>query len=115
VKHLTFKEYLESKERLRGAITNIPRREGVYTIQKYCKLVVGDSKHTKEYIALKPKQKVLVEWLYDNIDNPTVISIYFEGVKEVNPNTEYETFWDGQKLQKWLIRNTAEKGQDFPS
>ena len=63
-KQLSFKEYLESKEKLREAVDNVPQRTAEYTLRKYCKLVVGENKESKIYVPLKPKQKVLVEaWL----------------------------------------------------
>lgn len=108
-KKLTFKEYLDSKEKLREAVRNTPQREARYTVRKYCKLVVGESKEDKEYINLKPKHNILVEWLYDDIDNPTIVSIKVEGVKDVDPEDEHETFWTGERFQKWLLRNTREE------
>lgn len=108
-KKLTFKEYLESKEKLREAIQNTPQRVAKYHVRKYCKLVVGESKDVKEYISLKPKQTLLVEWLYNDIDDPTIINIKMEGVRDIDPEDEYETFWSGERLQKWLLRNTREE------
>lgn len=106
---LTFKQYLESKEKLREAVSNTPQRAAKYAVRKYCKLVVGESKDSKEYVNLKPKQTILVEWLYDDIDDPTVVNIKFEDVKNVDSSDEYETFWTGERFQKWLLRNTREE------
>lgn len=106
---LTFKEYLESKEKLREALRNTPQRDAEYVVRKYCKLVVGESKEVKEYVALKPNQKILVEWVYNNLDNPTVVGIRFDGVRDIDSEDEFLTYWDGIKLQKWLLRNTREK------
>ena len=108
-KKLTFKEYLASKERLREAITKIPRQTSEYSTRKYCKLVIGESKDSKEYISLKPNQTILVEWLYDNVENPTVLSIKFDNVDNVDPSDEYETFWKGKRLLNWLARNSREQ------
>lgn len=107
-KKLTFKEYLDSKEKLREAAKNTPQQTSEYKVRKYCKLVVGESKVDKEYINLKPKQTIIVEWLYNNIDNPTVVSIKFDGVRNIDPSNEYETFWEGERLLRWLHRNTKE-------
>lgn len=106
---LTFKQYLESKEKLREAVRNTPQRVAEYHVRKYCKLVVGESKEDKEYISLKPKHKILVEWLYADIDNPTIIGIKFDGVKNVDSDEEYDTFWSSERFQKWLLRNTREE------
>lgn len=104
---LSFKEYLDSKEKLREAVTKTPQRVATYNVRKYCKLFVGESKHTRNQIALKPNQKVCVEWLYTNIDNPTIVGLTLEGVSDVDQ--QYETYWDGIKLMKWLTRNTTEE------
>ena len=106
---LTFKDYLDSKEKLREAVLKTPQRTAMYNIRKYCKLIVGESKETKQEISLKPKHKICVEWLYTNVDNPTVVSVMFEGVKEIPVEDQYETYWDGQKLSKWLNRNATEE------
>lgn len=108
-KKLTFKEYLDSKEKLREAVRNVPQRTAEYVVNKYCKLVVGESKDSKEYINLKPKQTILVEWLYTDLDNPDVLRVSFNGANNVNPEDEYETFWEGERLQRWLKRNSQER------
>jgi hypothetical protein len=105
---LTFKEYLESKERLREAIAVTPKQTIQYTVKKYCKLVVGESKDEKEQINLKPNQKIIVEWLYNDIDNPTPKKIIFEGVCPNIDSEDHSTYWQPQKLQKWLLRNTLQ-------
>ena len=109
MKKITFKEYLESKEKLRQAISESPVYTATYSVKKYCKIPVGESKETKEYVALKPKQKVIVEWKYDDIDNPDIISLRFENVKDIATEELYEMFWTGTRLQKWLTTNTREE------
>lgn len=106
---LTFKDYLESKEKLREAVSKTPQRTASYNVRKYCKLIVGESKEAKDQVALKPNHKIVVEWLYTDVDNPTIVSMTFEGVKEVEPDQEYATYWEGSKLMKWLNRNTTEE------
>ena len=107
-KKLTFKEYLESKVKLREAVQNTPQRVARYNVRKYCKLVLGE-KTEKQYVNLKPKQHVLVEWLYDDEDKPTLVGIQFEGVAEVDPEDTFDTYRGGERLQKWLLRNTREE------
>ena len=111
--NLTFKEYLESKERLREAIKVTPQQTTEYAVSKYCKLVVGESKNEKEQINLKPNQTIMVEWLYNDIDNPTPIKIVFEGICPNVDSNEYKTYWQSQKLQSWLKKNTREKNPLF--
>lgn len=108
-KKLTFKEYLDSKQTLREAVNNTPHRVATYQVNRYCKLVIGESKECKQQINLKPKQKILVEWQYDNLENPTIIGINFEGVKDIDSQEQFASYWKGEKLQKWLLRNTREE------
>lgn len=105
---LTFKEYLHSKDRLREAAQNVPERTARYTINKYCKIAIGETKKEKEYINLKPKQFVEVDWLYESIDKPSVISIRFTGVDGITEGEEFSILWGHDRLEKWLTRNTRE-------
>lgn len=111
--NLTFKEYLKSKEKLRAAIKETPQQITEYAVSKYCKLIVGESKDEKEQINLKPNQTIIVEWLYNDIDNPTPIKITFEGVCSNIDSSEYNSYWQPHKLQKWLRKNTTEKNPLF--
>lgn len=106
---LTFKQYIESKTKLlEAAKKSVPQHTAKYCVNKYCKLVVGESKLEKEYINLKPQHTVLVEWLYDDKENPTLIGIKFEGVNDVDPDDEFTSYWGGERLKRWLERNTKE-------
>lgn len=104
---LTFKQYLDSKEKLREALKNTPQRTVEYSVKKYCKIPVGESKEDRLYISLKPKHKIVVEWLYADIDNPTAVNLTFEGSED--KTEKYNTFWQGNKLLKWLQRNAKEE------
>lgn len=105
---LSFKQYLESKEKLREAIKNTPKQQTQYIVKKYCKLVVGESKEERQYISLKPRQIITIDWLYENIKYPTPVGISFN-TAEVTAAEIFQTFWNTSKLHKWLIRNTQEK------
>lgn len=108
-KKLSFKEYMASKEQLlEAAKTNIPEQTVNYSVRKYCKLVLGESKTEKMYIPLKPNHQVSVKWLYDDLENPTPLEIIFNGVVDVPEEERFTTFWEGEKLRKWLDRNTHE-------
>lgn len=106
---LSFKEYLISKQKLREAVLNAPHYTSSYNIKKYCKMVVGESMEDREDISLKPKQSIIVEWLYDNMASPTILNVRFEGVENIDPDEEFETVWTGERLLKWLTRNTTER------
>ena len=106
---LTFKEYIESKTKLLEAVSNTPKQTSTYTVKKYCKLVVGESKQDKEYVNLKPNQQIVVEWEYEDVDCPSIVGIMFECVDDVDPSNTYDCYWGGERLQKWLDRNTKKQ------
>lgn len=109
---LTFKEYVDSKAQLLEAVKETPMQQVEYVVRKYCKIPLGESKDEKEYISLKPKQSVVVKWLYEDINDPTPQGIWFHsGNDDLNHlrGREFDTFWSGEKLQKWLARNAREQ------
>jgi hypothetical protein len=107
----TFKQYLESKEQLLKAIENTPVTVIEYEVKKYCSLAVGEAEEEKQLIGLKPKQKIIVEWRYTTVNNPTPEVIKFSGVKDLAEDEAHTTFWSGNKLQKWLARH-AKRGEN---
>ncbi len=107
--NLSFKEYLRSKQQLREAIHDTPQQTKEYLVTKYCKLVVGESKDDKEQINLKPNHKIIVEWLYEDMDSPTAVNITFEGVCSEVDSDNHSSYWQPYKLQRWLLRNTEQK------
>lgn len=106
---LTFKQYLDSKDQLLKAIENTPVSIIEYEVSKYCSLTLGETEEDKQLVGLKPKHRVIVEWRYTSIDNPTPENIRIQGVKDVDEDESYNTFWSGTKLQKWLLRHTKSK------
>ena len=103
---LTFRQYLDSKEQLLSAIANTPVSILEYEVRKYCSLPIGENEEEKVIVGLKPKHKIVVEWCYDNLTNPTPTSIQFDGPQDIVEDEKYNTFWTGTKLQKWLTRHT---------
>ncbi len=104
--NLTFKEYLQSKQALREAVQETPHQKKEYLVTKYCKLVVGESKDNKEQVSLKPNNRIIVEWLYEDLDAPSAVNITFEGVCETVDSENHSSYWQSYKLQRWLLRNT---------
>lgn len=102
---LTFKDYLESKERLRKAIQETPIASAKYAVKKYCKIRVGESRDTRQEIALKPKQVIVVEWRYTDIKNPEPVSVVLESIG----SDEMPVYWSGEKLKSWLSKNAIEE------
>lgn len=106
LKKLSFKEYLETKNQLRrAAIGRTPIHEAAYTVRKYCKLPIV-IENQKQPITLKPKHEILVKWLYEDINNPIVVSIRFKNVDQIDFTTNYEAAWSDERLHKWLSKNT---------
>jgi len=108
---LSFKQYLESKEQLCKAIAETPVAVNEYEVKKYCSLKVGESKVDEQNISLKPKHKVIIEWRYDNPNDPTVMSVKFVGLDQVDETFTFATSWTGKKLQKWLQRHAKDKNE----
>lgn len=105
---LTFKQYLESKEQLLKAIHNTPTSIIEYEVRKYCTLSVGELEIEKENINLKPKNTIIVEWRYDDINNPTPTNIKFKGLQDIDEGDQYFTYWNSDKFQKWLTRHAQQ-------
>lgn len=103
---LTFKQYLESKELLKKALENTPTTINEYVVCSYCSLPLGETKEESKLISLKPRSKIIIEWRYDNVDDPTVMSVRISGSKDVDEFENHSTFWENKKLQKWLTRHT---------
>lgn len=105
MKKLTFKQYMESKRKLMEAIKETPIASTTYSIKKYCKIRVGESKETRQEVALKPRHRIIVEWQYDDIKNPEPISIVFDDISQ----EEFDIYWTGAKLNEWLYKNAVEE------
>jgi len=109
MKKMSFSEYLNSKQVLQQAITESPVQTVSYSVMKYCRIPVGELKEDKQYITLKPKQKVLVEWKYTNYITPEILSLQFENVDDVELDESFDPYWTSQRLQKWLSINTKKE------
>lgn len=97
--HLTFKDYLVSKVQLKNALNETPYKIAKYKITKYCKLELAES---DDAVSLKPSNELMVEWLYKDVNNPTVECVIVM-TKESNTNILIKR--DGTKLSKWLNAN----------
>lgn len=105
MRKLSFKQYLESKEKLRKAISETPVVSTTYTVRKYCKLRLGESKDHRKEVALKPRQRIIVEWQYDDLNDPKPLSVVLDDVSPV----EHSVYWAGSKLRGWLSKNAIEE------
>lgn len=108
VDRLTFKQYLDSKAELREAVKQTPKQSKSYTVQRYCSFVIGESKDERQTITLRPNASVVVDWLYEDIDNPIPLAVSFGGLKNNDPIDNQIPAWTSHKVQKWLMRNATE-------
>jgi hypothetical protein len=105
---LTFKQYVESRNQLLKAIENVPVTIIEYEVRKYCTLTLGECAEESVVFNLKPKQKLQVRWMCQNPLLPIPESIKVLNTDVLVEAEEHPTFWNSDKLQKWLIRHTHE-------
>lgn len=101
---LSFKDYLNSKKTLLDAIESTPEEIVEYEVTTYCNLPIDDDGE-KQKVKLKPRNKLFVNWMYRDRDNPEVKEIQFEGT-EMDDTSQHPT-WSDERLLKWLMKNTS--------
>lgn len=102
-KKLTFKEYYESKERLKEASQSVPKTIVEYTVKKYCKLPILTEKNDKGYLSLKPKDGIKILWEFNDIKKPAIRAVIFE-------SQTYTPSWNNEKMKNWITATIMEKG-----
>lgn len=110
---LTFREYVESKTRLKEAAENTPIELKQYQMIKYCKLPIRSTMFETEKweISLKPKHVLNVEWMQIN-ENHVIKSIQISNHTAISEDKNLFPFWNHDKMNKWLESNTQ---QNTPS
>ena len=101
MKHLSFKQYYDSKEQLKKAGVENIRSHVEYSITKYCKIPVMESfNDEKVYLSLKPKDTVKILWEYES-ETPILkkLVIVLDEEKEVIP------CWTSNKMYEWADAN----------
>ena len=101
MKHLSFKQYYDSKEQLKKAGVENIRSHIEYSITKYCKIPVMESfNDEKVYLSLKPKDTVKILWEYES-ETPILkkLVIVLDEEKEVIP------CWTSNKMCEWADAN----------
>lgn len=105
MKKLSFKDYLDSKQKLKEAIETTSKCKSIYTVTKYCRLPLGE-KSNKANVSFKPNQKIIIEWFYPSPTSiPEPIAIILENDENVDIET-FSTYWNSSKLLNWLNKNT---------
>lgn len=107
VNKMSFKQYLDSKQQLREAVNSLPIERVEYVVNKYGKLPVGESKQSKEVVAVKPKQLLTVEWAIHPNGTRTINHITVEGVDCEYDGEQLTPLWKPEKVQSWLETNTV--------
>lgn len=102
---LSFKEYLESKEALLGAVEEVPKTKIEYEVKKYCTFPIGESSE-RQAIKLKPSNRLFISWLCEDRENPKAMKVSFEGTDSDEINDKPS--WNDAKLLKWLLNNTKQ-------
>lgn len=104
---LTFKEYLDSKKKLKIAGDDYPRFILEYTVTKYCKIPVYEMPGGDEdriYISLKPKDNIKIFW--EKADfvrvRPTYLLFEEDGIE-----MKYYPAWSSKKLSDWISATTT--------
>lgn len=100
--NLSFKQYIESKERLRESILKDPIVKINYAFKKYCKFPTG-IKEEKQFVSLKPNDVVTVAWKYTSPDHRLIESIEFNNEDEI-----VFTYWKDDKIANWIKTNCVE-------
>jgi hypothetical protein len=100
---IPFKQYLESKEKLRKALSETSKITKVYKVKKYCKLPINEN-DKKEYFALKPNDDIEILWEYDNKMEGTPLKITSINSDEISK----EFSWSKEKFKKWTKDTLSE-------
>ena len=104
---ISFKQYYESKQKLKAAGEDCPKYFKEYTINKYLKLPLLEEVDSEEkvYLALKPKDKLQIFWEVSDLVNP--IPRYVRIIsEEVLDDKKYYFSWTLPKINKWLDLST---------
>lgn len=98
---LSFKDYIDSKNKLKEALGNIPVTKNSYEVIKYLKIPIIENGE-KIYLSLKPSDKLFVVWEYHDTTNmsPTPASILVNNEQYIKPS------WSNAKIKKWFESNT---------
>lgn len=98
--NLSFKDYLNTKSRLKAAGEDRPRSKKLYEATKYCKipLLENTKDGEKQYINLKPKDRLEIIWEHESIEslNPKQIVLLFDDDQVMH------FAWNDAKVKKWV-------------
>lgn len=105
---ITFKEYIQSKQKLVEKAKEVCLIEEELVVNKYCKLptFIIKSKLCEEELKLKPNDVIICQQIQRN--NTNTIRCFFVAEKDKSlSDCSYFPKWNQQKLQKWIVKNTS--------
>lgn len=104
MERLSFTDYLATKDHLRTALNETPYKVAKYRVAKYCKLEVQEDTAggIAGILSLKPNHELIVEWLYEDIDNPTAESVV---LMTKTTNSMVSLKMTHARFSKWVISN----------
>lgn len=102
---MTFKEYYDSKEILREAAASVPRINSEYEMTRYCQFPILAEDDDKEYLSLKPKDRINILWEYLRTDD-TPFPVKVEIVSDEDTQRVFPC-WGKSKLLTWIQKNTV--------
>jgi len=108
MKKIHFKEYYESKEKLRIAGDTFPREVSEYSLVKYCKFPVLTEDDEKKMVSFKPKDKITILW--EHYNSMSIIKSFKVSNSE-NGEIEYKPVWNQKKVHKWIENSTRKNSQ----
>lgn len=104
IREMSFAEYVQTKQQLRESISKTPIYKQQYSVFKYCRLPLGESRDDSTHVNCKPKHVIEVTWRYISEDvSPELVSICV-------PHAEFDgnTYQTSDNMRKWLKGNTRE-------
>ena len=104
---ISFKQYYESKQKLKAAGEDCPRYIKEYTMNRYCKLPLLEEIGSEEkvYLPLKPKDRLQIYWEVTDLINPIPRYVRVIG-EDVLDDKKYYFSWTLLKINKWLDLST---------
>lgn len=104
---ISFKQYYDSKQKLKAAGEDCPRYFKEYVVNKYCKLPLLEdiSAEDKIYLSLKPNDKIKIFWEVTDLVNPVPRYIHILN-EELLEDKKYFFSWNLMKINKWLNLST---------
>jgi hypothetical protein len=103
---ISFKQYFESKQKLKAAGEDCPKYFQEYVVSKYCKLPLLEEigSEEKQYVALKPKDRLEIFWEVSDLVHP--VPRYIKVINEDDEEKKYYFSWNLMKINKWLELST---------